>query len=544
MSWLLRPSILILVWTALTVGALLLMLHSTWQAAPAYQALARPVPAGDQELAWFQAATNTVAWERFVAGVQLLRDRPGLGVTAIDDSNAFPNQTTAVPELAISVRGSNKRLWLRWYKLTGDLEAAQWIRALLQRNPPPLAIIGGSSSDRARDLAQELEDSRAQTAAPPLLLITMATANQVEVEDQADQDLMKIYGERSFRFCYTNRQMAEAVVDFIWSQPDLRPDTEPVYGVHWRDDPYSRDLFLRFGEVLGEEGYGQALQRGFLTRAAARKWARLAGVAAAGGLPPGLHLEGLRCEDLAMPRALFWSREIPYSLGTFGQPNSWEAVAAEQLVDELVRHPSQRRPLLIVPAMPQPARRFLRGLLRTDPTAARDFVVASGDALDFNTIYRDRRMAWNIQDLPFALVFFCHRNPVDPVAFEPDRGAAAAGTSTGTQDLLLYRDIVGTLVAAAYQDGRLLADADALRARLRAAQDDAGRLLFDAHGNPRGGTGEYVVSLRPVPAGQRVLPQAILQVWDRKTDADGTRRWERAPIAGEPELRVDYLRAP
>src|SRR5262249_36235235 len=139
--------------------------------------------------------------------------------------------------------------------------------------------------------------------------------------------------------------------------------------------------------------------------------------------------------------------------------------------------PVPQRPLLPLPApAAQPARRFLRGLLRTAPTQADRFVVALGDSFYFNTVYRDRNLTLPIQDLPFMLVFCCHRNPVDPVAFEPDQTATAdvipdpsGRTSSGTDTLLLYRDVVEALAMAAYRDGHLVADADQLRVHLRAA---------------------------------------------------------------------------
>src|SRR5207253_6398146 len=93
----------------------------------------------------------------------------------------------------------------------------------------------------------------------------------------------------------------------------------------------------------------------------------------------------------------------------------------------------------------QPARRFLRALLRRDPVESRRFVVATGDAIAFNTVYQDRNIAWSIQDLPFALVFFCHRNPTDPKAGFPIDGKVrpadvngAVSEAPGTEDLLLY----------------------------------------------------------------------------------------------------------
>jgi hypothetical protein len=201
--------------------------------------------------------------------------------------------------------------------------------------------------------------------------------------------------------------------------------------------------------------------------------------------------------------------------------------------------------LLVLPGAPQPARRFLRALINMSPADGHRFVVATGDYIDFNTIYRDRRIAWPILDLPVTLVAFCHRNPVDPAAFVPDAGSengstnndmAAPGkrTSTGTHDLLLYQDIAATLVHGVYFGKRLLTDADALRAAL--AQDER----FDEAGNLKSGTEEYVICLRPVREHDRVVPRARLQVWRRRTDVSGKHHWDRVSIGGEPELAVSY----
>ena len=70
-------------------------------------------------------------------------------------------------------------------------------------------------------------------------------ADQVDVDNEP-RDLMDLYPGRSFRFCFTNGQIAEAVTDFLWHQEDLRPDPGPVYLTFWEDDPYSEDLFNRF----------------------------------------------------------------------------------------------------------------------------------------------------------------------------------------------------------------------------------------------------------------------------------------------------------
>lgn len=539
MNRLLRPATLLLVLLVLTLAASLLVLPPLWGPASA-QVVPRPVPAGDQEVVWLNTATNAVAWERFVAAVRQLAGRPGAPLKIVADENAFPSQTASVPELAIAVPGAAGRLWFRWYKLTGETGAAGWVQALAGRSPPPLAIVGGGSTDRARHLALALCRLPAPLAARPLLLVTTATSERVDCEGQAC-DLMAVYPGRSFRFCFTNRQMVQAVTHFVWQQDALRPDEAPAYGVRWEDDPYSTDLYECFHESFGPDQLGGSLDRRRAARVAARDWAGMAGWLGAGNPLPSLALDVLR-----PPPAPFWSASIPFSVGTFNRPNRWETQAAEGLVDALAQNPTQRRPLLVLPANPQPAQRFLRAIARTAPTEAGRFIVVTGDALDFNTIYRDRNLKWPVQDLPFTLVLFCHRNPVEAGAFRPSRPGLdappdpAGPTSTGTQDLVLYRDIAETMVQAAYREGGLLASPDELGRRLRDARLDDGRARFDSDGNQPSGVGEYVVCLLPDRDGDRVAPRSRLQVWTRSADADGAGHWMHVPVAGKSELVVSY----
>ena len=233
--------------------------------------------------------------------------------------------------------------------------------------------------------------------------------------------------------------MAHAVTDFLRNRADLWPDMDPVYLIHWRDDPYSRDLGSRFLESLRQPA----------SVGAAGDWARASAIAAGSGPPFDMAhwLQG----PFRLDTPASWG--LPHSIGTFDRPNRLEVAEASRLMRMKLEHaPKQRQPLLILPGEAAPARRFLVALRRASPDEARRFVVATGDAIPFNTIFRDRNIAWPIQDLPFRLVLFCHRNPVDRQAGFPldlltrlkDSGELK-GRLAGTEDLLLFNDLVDAL---------------------------------------------------------------------------------------------------
>jgi hypothetical protein len=505
MKWLFHPLLLLLL-LALFLGAMAL-----WLVPPGVvgRATPLPLPDGDREVAWLEPATST-DWARFVKAAKWLQEQQSAGFPLeVDDRKAFPTQTTEVPELVLSQRGTPGSLRVRWYKLLSTAKTAHWVPALLTGRRPPLAIIGGSTTNRAKGLAHRLQaaaDSGRDDL--PLLLLTTATAD----DDQPGQALSDVYAGRTYRFCFTNRQMATAVTEFLASQDDLRPDPGPLYLAVWDDDSYSRDLGERFIQAQPSN---------------------------ATPLPACAHID--------------------YTIGAFNDSNPRESEAARQLLEELARHPTQRHPLLVVPGGSSPARRLLRELEQADPLGSRRFVVATGDSISFTNIYRDREVIWPIRDVPFPLVLFCHRNPVLAAA-----GTPAAGTppgeapsnpddgspATGTEDLLLFTDIIQALVQAACQDGQFPASGDELGGRLRQAHWQDGRLrlggegqaLFHTEGpergNRRSGTGEHVVCLRPcfTPEG-RVLAQATLAVWAWHPDRAPGSRWE--PNPREP-LQLDY----
>jgi hypothetical protein len=515
-----------------------------WPRAPKLRVLPQTLAADEQEIVWLYPATDTAAWERFVTAVKFATgvavDEEAAASFSIDDQ-AFPEQSTVTPAIVLSVPGHVGKLSLRWYKLTSDQDTAYWVQALLERPRPPLAIVGGNTSSAAIELAQSLQQETNRLGLgdrSPFLLLTSATVEEVSAVHGADVALTSIYPGRTFRFCFTNGQMSLAVTDFLRRKGDLWPDMDPVYLVHWGDDPYSSDLGKRFLDAL----------RWPALAGVASDWAISAGTAAGSG--PLMNLAQIQAGQFRLDTPSSW--ELPYSIGAFDRPNRLEVAEASRLMHKkLELFPSQQQPLLILPGASHAARRFLVALRRASGDEAKRFVIATGDGIPFNTVYRDRNVAWPIQDLPFRLAFFCHRNPVDVEAGFPLEKLSSLhdsrelrGRLAGTEDLLLYADLVDACVHA--WQSALLKTEEATGAlfiaefqhELRATRwrHDLDRIssigqyapFFDERGNRQSGTGEHVVYLRPVQRGKEQLPEAVLEVWAWQADAaDGTRAWRR-----------------
>jgi hypothetical protein len=313
--------------------------------------------------------------------------------------------------------------------------------------------------------------------------------------------------------------MAEAVVDFVWSQPHLRPhaglvpplaavaaaaggdplgpltlvmarQAASVYALKWLDDPYSIDLAERFAAACQ------------------------------------------RPQRQAFDPVIDW---LPYSTGGFWVPNPPEEMMARFWMQYQVSRLPGQRPLLVLPTVDKPARRFLRALAAVDPVQVRSAVAVTGDSISFNVIYRDREWAWNGQELPVPLVFFCHQDPTAWPDLDPD--AAPPPHASATDDELLNAELVRVLLEAAYPTsgqgrGPLLTDADALAQRLHGA---SGR-YFDASGNRRGGSGEYVVCRLPHIEDGQVRGSATIEVWHRPLTTPP--RWRQV----RPPLRVTDTR--
>src|SRR5262249_34169433 len=179
LPWLFRPVLLIAV-SAVLVG--LAALTALWPESGSVPPQRLPLRAGDSEVAFVYPATNSAAWDRFVAAVRRTKDRlqaehPGLEVQERADPGGPPSTATAESSLP---RPAGRRLVFRWYKLTSEWTTDLWVKELLRRPPYPLAVIGGGNSNGARELALSLRDATVKLpdSSRPLLLITTATANK------------------------------------------------------------------------------------------------------------------------------------------------------------------------------------------------------------------------------------------------------------------------------------------------------------------------------------------------------------------------------
>jgi hypothetical protein len=470
--------------------------------------LYRPVPPGHQEIVFLLPATSGESWERLVAAVEALYSESQKAGSPyklqVNKDRAFVDLTADVPEVGLWVEGAeDAKLWIRWYKLSSEVNTQKWVDVLAKRPTPPLAFIGGDVSYRAEKLAKTLDEARAAKkwrGPPPLLLITTATVDRYVRPGTANSDganvnlplLIEVYKGRSLRFSFTNSRMAEVVLDFVRTHDgELWPSAAAAgkddasvtqfYSLKWDDDSFSVDLADRFELIF------------------AKKF-------------PRPHVSGFRIE---------------YSAGDFYQPNPREAFAVGQILPELKDHRDQRQ-LMLLPCNAERARRFLRTLLRRSaPPDWKNLVVVTGDSMNFNTIFRDRDVAWNIQDMPVPLVMFSHRNPVaEDVGFKLLSDGSAARGSTGTEDLLLYRDILQALLLTGYQGKQLTPSSEDLLGRLTSLRwekdrvrlplpgaSDPGMVLFGPSGNRSDGSGEHIIVLRPDSDDRGIFAQATITVW-------------------------------
>jgi hypothetical protein len=472
----------------------------------------KPLSDGDQEIAFIEPATSIDDWGRIVTAIEQLqkdwpRINPKLPLLTVSMKDAFPPLSADVPEIVFTLgerRGSKLRL--RWYKISGEHDAESWVKKLHARGRQPLAIIGGGTSDRAIKLAARLRDTYPDPTVPsPILLMTTATAEETKTKRLS---VINLYKDRTFRFSFTNRKMVDSLLQFAqhrefddhakqWGAGNLWPHepTKQPYAMHavaWQDERYSLDMYEMFKKEFEKE------------------------------FPQGSFHE---------------VASIHGSIGGFNQPAPPEQV----VVGMFLARPKPVTPnsFLVLPTQSVRMRRFLINLHGRSASVARNLVVLNGDAISLNAVYRDRDVIWNILDLPFSLVFFAHRNPIDHDADFPtiteEGDVIGQGNTTATNDVLLFRDVFEAILYAAYDDARLLNDPFTVRDRLREScwhSPEPGskeaphvchprvhelgakpQRLFDDAGDRQIRTGEHIVWLKPFFTEQGVDLKSMISVW-------------------------------
>lgn len=463
------------------------------------------VPANCREIAWLAPATSSLGWQRLVAGAQLSVSKGAMHDCELDISGAFPADSATVPEFRFSWK-SKVLIW-RWYRLD---EEHLITTNLLLRNPPPIAIVGGSSTDSARRLADRLGSTPMPPGrGKPVLMLTTATADFLSrpgAGPAARKKLMGIHEGMTFRAGFSNRHMAGVVIDFLKTQSFWSGPLPAPWVMRWDDDPYATDLMEAFHD----------------------SW---------NNLPP----QGRSQADL-LPAITIRS-----SVGGQARPNADEVSAASLFADRASKFTNLESNWLVLCGQVLPSRRLLKHMSRETESRLRGLTVAAGDTLGFNTVYRDWQELWPSIDLPYRLVFFCHQNPADESAgFARDPSPANRHLATGTEDLLLDRDIIQSLMAGWMS----LADASgpeelakSLR-QLRYYPNGPGLLseqgefplLFDPEGNRMPGTGEHLVTLSPPAIAKLPRRAGQVEVWAVHGKSEPT-RFTRSRQLFQPEYR-------
>ncbi|MFZ4609523.1 MAG: hypothetical protein ACOYNM_06900 [Gemmataceae bacterium] len=466
----------------------------------------------EKEIAWIYPASYSSAWERLVSSGKLLANHPDPFLAKVKfelGSHTFPELTASVPFFKISHPNSKLTIVVKWYKISSDMKYEDWVEKLFSRSIIPSAIVAGPTTDDAMAIVQAVAKVAAKVnvgKAPPLILTT-ASSNTLAKDFNGtfgpnstdDIGLMGIYPEKTFRFGFDNRIMSDAIIRLLWSNPDLKPDSDPVHIVLWEDDSYARDFVATFWASLNKQTVADGL--------AAYGWACSTVFAQQNTnfaflLAPPLQMLGKKASSFSMNMHPI-PQIIDSSIGVRYAANRFEKEALRFLLLDIKLKPEQTQPLMVVGSQALQARRFLRELSLSDPKLARKMVVVTGDTLSLNTVYRDREVAWPVSELPSKVVFFSHANPVSHEAgFRPINDWADTGhlaKATSTEELIFSSQILEGLLPGLFIDTgdlslylkKLTWDGDRVTV-------EKGTPLFDAAGNRNAGTGEFIGVLKPL----------------------------------------------
>ena len=464
-----------------------------------------PVPNGFREIAWLAPPSSSLGWQRLVAAAQFGFSKGTFPECSLEISNAFPSDPAKTPEFLI--RWKSKTLVWRWYRADEELAITE---KLLERNPPPIAMVGGTSTDNAKQLAERLAMAAcSHSMGKPVLMLTTATADDIsytETPAPMRRKLLKIHEGLTFRAGFSNNYMAHILINFLKSQSVWTGSLPAPWIMKWEDDPYATDLMEAFRN----------------------SWKNLP------------DHQGSSAE---LPNPI----SIKSSVGGLARPNVDESSAATLFTERASKFTNLENNWLVLCGQILPSRRLLKVMSRENGSRMRGLTVVSGDTLGFNTIYRDWQELWPSIDLPYRLVFFCHQNPVDTAAgFEADPSAAMRHLATGTEDLLLDRDVIHSLI----EGWKFIADTDGpveLASCLKklkyiptgptlATAIDNLPNFFDYEGNRMPATGEHLVTLSPPSINKQPNGPGQIEVWSVPGNATSS-RFTRIKQLSQPVYR-------
>lgn len=450
------------------------------------------VPAGSHEIAWLAPSNSSVAWQRFIEAVLYFSSSNCGQDLSIDWQDAFPSNPKSIP--AIKFTWKSRALLWRWYRTEDDYEIAG---KLISRKPQPIAIIGGASTEAAKKLAHAISKSGSSNQLDkPVLLLTTASANYLSSNNGKPNErkkLMDLNKGLTFRFGFSNHQMVALIFDFLKQQSTWSGPLPAPWIMRWADDPYATDL-------------EEAIESAWKT------------------IP----------DNEKLPKEFPQIISIQSSVGGLQRPNSDELLAASSFASRAIVNSNAEGNWLALCGQLFPSRRLLKTLAQITDSRLQGFTVIAGDTIGFNTIYRDWEELWPVKDLPFSVVFFCHQNPVSSeFGFKPSPTADEKNLASGTDDLLLNRDLIQTLTEA----WRNIGEADNSATLAGVIRDikylpDGPRLgpieakfcsLFDIDGNRNSGSGEHIVTLSPTRLPRDMRKGGQVEVWSTKGLSDSTR---------------------
>jgi hypothetical protein len=327
--------------------------------------------------------------------------------------------------------------------------------------------------------------------------------------------------------------MSDAIIRLLWSNPDLKPDSDPVHIVLWEDDSYARDFVATFWASLNKQTVadGLAAYGWVFSTVLAQQNTNFAFL-----LAPPLQMLGEKASSFSMNMSPI-PQIIDSSIGVRYAANRFEKEALRFLLLDIKLKPEQTQPLMVVGSQALQARRFLRELSLSDPKLAQKMVVVTGDTLSLNTVYRDREVSWPVSELPSKVVFFSHANPVSHEAgFRPINDWADTGhlaKATSTEELIFSSQILEGLLPGLFTDtGDLSLYLKKLTWNGDRVTVEKGTPLFDAAGNRNAGTGEFIGVLKPLldPTDRA---SAKLEIWSLLSQGKN-----QLPL---PTLRLELL---